>query len=360
VNGGLIDLGITKDTLNGLHGATEEVLAEFLETSTGDRGVEVNTLEERVNLNRSLSRGREGTLGTLTSSAETTESTSITGEILLMLTLELVDEVVDEAVVEVLTTKVSVTSGGLNLEDALLNGQEGNIEGTTTQIEDQDVALTLSLLVKTVGDSGGSRLVNDTEDVQTGNQTGVLGSLTLRVVKVGGNSDDSVVDGTTEIGLSSLTHLGQDHGGDFLRSELLLFTLELNLDDGLATLVDDLEGPVLHIRLDLSVGKTTTDQTLSIEDGVVRVHGDLVLGGITDETLGIGESHEGRGSTVTLVIGNDFNTVITEHTHTGVGCTQVNTDSGGHCEDLRGVIRERRSWREKKFVTGRWRGNQEK
>ena len=98
---------------------------------------------------------------------------------LLVLALELLDEVVDETVVEVLTTKVSVTSGGLDLEDTLLDGQKGDIEGTSSEIEDEDVALALSLLVETVSDSGRSRLVDDTEDVQTRDDSGVLGRLTL-------------------------------------------------------------------------------------------------------------------------------------------------------------------------------------
>ncbi len=57
--------------------------------------------------------------------------------------------------------------------------------------------------------------------------------------------------------------------------ELLLLALELDLDDWLAVLVDDLERPVLHVGLDLSVGELSTNETLSIEDGVVWVHGDL-------------------------------------------------------------------------------------
>ena len=332
VDGGLVNLGVTEDTLNGLHGAAEEILAELFETGTGDGGVEVNTLEERVDLDRGLGSGREGALGTLASGAETTESTGVGGQILLVLALELVDEVVDQTVVEVLTTQVGVTSSGLNLEDTLLDGQKRNIESTTTEIEDQNVALTLDLLVKTVCNGSGGGLVNDTEDVETGNETGVLGSLTLRVVEVGRDSNDSIVDGATEVSLSGLTHLDEDHSRDLLRGELLGLTLELNLDDGLGSLLDDLERPVLHIGLNLSVVKTATNETLGIEDSVVGVHGDLVLGGITDETLGVGETDERGGGAVTLVVGNDFNAVVTEDTHTGVGGSQINTDGGSHGE----------------------------
>ncbi|RMY22452.1 hypothetical protein D0866_11934, partial [Hortaea werneckii] len=169
VDGGLVDLGVAEDTLDRLHGGTEEVLAKLLETGTGDRGVEVDTLEKRVNLNRGLSRRGQSPLRALTSSTQTTESASV--------------GVVNKTVVEVLATKVSVTGGRLDLEDTLLDGQERHIESATTQVEDEHVALTLVLLVQTVGDSGSGRLVDDTEDVQTGNETGVLGGLSLRVVE---------------------------------------------------------------------------------------------------------------------------------------------------------------------------------
>jgi hypothetical protein len=71
-----------------------------------------------------------------------------------VLALELLDEVVDETVVGVLTTQVGVTGSGLDLEDTLLNGEERDIESSSTEIEDEDVALALNLLVETVGDSG--------------------------------------------------------------------------------------------------------------------------------------------------------------------------------------------------------------
>jgi hypothetical protein len=60
----------------------------------------------------------------------------------------LVHEVVDKAVVKVLTTKMGVTGSGLDLEDTLLNGQQGHIEGTATKIENEDIARKKSVAVQ--------------------------------------------------------------------------------------------------------------------------------------------------------------------------------------------------------------------
>ena len=51
----LVDLGVTEDLLNRFKSATEEILTEFLETGTTERGIEVNTFEKRVDLNGCLS-----------------------------------------------------------------------------------------------------------------------------------------------------------------------------------------------------------------------------------------------------------------------------------------------------------------
>lgn len=84
---------------------------------------------------------------------------------------------------------------------------------------------------------------------------------------------------------------------------MLFLATVLDLNDGLAGLVDDLERPVLHIGLDFSIGKLAADQTFRIENGVVGIHGDLVLGGITDQALRVVECNIGRGCAVSLVIG---------------------------------------------------------
>ena len=108
----------------------------------------------------------------------------------------------------VLATKMGVTSGSLDGEDTTLDREEGHIESTTTEIVDQNIALLLGLSgAKTVGDGSSSGLVDDTEDVEASDGTGILGSLTLVVVEVGRDGNDSLLNLLAELGLGNLLHL---------------------------------------------------------------------------------------------------------------------------------------------------------
>jgi hypothetical protein len=190
----LAQLGIAQHLLHGLQASAEEVNAEFLEPSSGDVGVEVNTLVERIDFNGSLGGGRQGSLGSLASSPQTANGSLVAVDVLLELPLELLNEVVHETVVEVLTTKMGVSTSGLHLEHTTLDGQEGHIECATTQVEDEHVLLSLGSLVQTIGNSGGCGLIDDTEDVQTGDCTSILGGLTLAVIEIGGDYKEKNVN----------------------------------------------------------------------------------------------------------------------------------------------------------------------
>lgn len=157
---------------------------------------------------------------------------------------------------------MSVTGGGLDSEDTTLDVEKGHIEGTTTKIVDEDVALLLGLSgTKTVGNGSSGRLVDDTQDVQASDGTGVLGGLSLVVVEVGRDSDDGLLNLLAKLGLSNLLHLGEDHGGDLLGGESLGLAEVLNLNHGVAALLDDLEGPRLDILLDNGVIEGTSDKS---------------------------------------------------------------------------------------------------
>merc|ERR1719198_106739 len=225
--------------------------------------------------------------------------------VLLELALELGAEVVHEAVVEVLAAQVGVAGGGLDLEDALLDGEQGHVERAAAEVEDDHVALAgrVVLLVEAVGDGGGGRLVDDAHHVEPGDGPGVLGGLALGVVEVRRDGDDGVLDLAAQELLGGLLHLDQDHRGDLLRGELLRLGLVVDLDH----------------RLLRRAG-------LGVEDGVLGVHRDLVLGGVADEALAVGEGDVGRRGAVALIVRDDLHAVILPHADARVGGPEVDPD----------------------------------
>jgi hypothetical protein len=102
----------------------------------------------------------------------------------LCLSLELGLEVLEQSVVKVLSTEMGVSGGGLDGEDLALDGQKRDIESSSSEIENEDSSLVGGLFIETVSNGGSSGLVDDSENLESGNGTGVLGSESLRVVEV--------------------------------------------------------------------------------------------------------------------------------------------------------------------------------
>jgi hypothetical protein len=138
---------------------------------------------------------------------------------------------------------VGIASGSQDLEDTVIDGENGDIESSTTEIADDDLGFT-TLLVETVGDGSRGGFVGDPEDLETGNGAGVLGCLTLGVIEVGRNGDDGVSDLLAEVSLGGLLHFGQDHGGNFFGCELPLFTAMRDRDSRFPILLNNLERPI--------------------------------------------------------------------------------------------------------------------
>ena len=155
---------------------------------------------------------------------------------------------------------MGVSSGRLDFKNAVVDGQQRHIEGSSSKIIDNDLTL-VSSAVKSVCDGGGGRLVHDSNDVQAGNGASVLCSLSLIVVEICGNGDHGVDYGFPKIALCDLLHLSEYHGGDFFGGERPILSLNLNRDGGFVILVGNSEREVLDVTLDVLVRELASDQS---------------------------------------------------------------------------------------------------
>ena len=207
------------------------------------------------------------------------------------------------ALVPVVATEVVVTGGGADLDDALADLQQRDVERAATEVEDQD-GLFLLALVQAVGQRRRGRLVDDAQHVEAGDLAGLLGGLTLGVVEVRRHGDDRVGDVLTEVGLGVALELHQHARADLLRGVVLAV---------------DLDGPVgAHVALDRT-------------DGPVDVGDRLVLGGLTDQHLAVArERDDRRGGAGALRVGDDDGVATLEYRDDGVGGPEVDTDRTSH------------------------------
>jgi hypothetical protein len=125
VNLSLTNLSILEDVLDWRHALSEKVHAELLELGSGDVGVVVLTFSKGLALNRGLMCTGENSLGLLALSSESSEGSWVLDDIESGLLLEVGHAEIDKLVIEIFSTEMSVTVGGLDLEDTFLNGKIG-------------------------------------------------------------------------------------------------------------------------------------------------------------------------------------------------------------------------------------------
>ena len=87
--------------------------------------------------------GRELDLRLLGRLAQALHRHRIVGQIQTLVLLELGHEVLDDALVEVVTSQVRIPVRRLDLDDVLADLEDGDVEGAATEIEDRDLLFAL-------------------------------------------------------------------------------------------------------------------------------------------------------------------------------------------------------------------------
>ena len=216
--------------------------------------------------------------------------------------LELRHGVLHDPLVEVVAAEVGVAAGGQHREGAVLDLDDGDIEGAAAEVVDQD--LLGCFVVEAVGHGCGGRLVDDAQDIQARDAARVLRGLALAVVEVGRDSDDGLRHRLAQIAFGVAADLGQDHGADLLRGQILA----VNADPVIGT----------HVALDAG-------------DGAAGVGRKLALGCAAHQTLAVlGKGHHAGGGALALCVGDDDGLAALDHCHAGVGRSKVDSDHFAH------------------------------
>ena len=107
-----------------------------------------------------LGHAGEVALGLLGGLAHALHGHAVGGEVNALVALELVDEVLGDALVEVVAAEAVVAGGRKDLDDAVADFEDGDVEGAAAEVVDHD--LLVGLLVEAVGEGGRGGLVDYT------------------------------------------------------------------------------------------------------------------------------------------------------------------------------------------------------
>ena len=286
-----------------LHRTLYEISRQFIEFRTRQREVQmfrarsVSRDERQVDIR--LRHARELDLGFLSCFFQALGSHLVLGQIDAVLFLELVNHPVHDLLVEIITAKMRITIGSQNFERAARELQNRYIERTTTKVEYEDRLVII--FVEAISESCSRRLVDDAQYFEAGNLTGILGCLTLAVVEVSRNRDDSLADRLTQISFRIRFQFLQDHSRDFLRRVILAIDTYFIVR-------------LAHVTFD---GRNRA----------VRIGYRLTLSQLTDQTLAVfRETNNGRRDTAAFRVRDNSRLAAFHNGYYRVRSTQIDTD----------------------------------
>ena len=127
-----------------------------------------------------------------------------------MFFFELGSEIFNNPVVKVFAAQEGVAIGGLHLEHAVANLQDGDVECAAPKIIDSNRSVLL--FVEPIGEGGGCWLIDNAQHFKARNFAGVFCRLALGVIEVSWNRNHSLGHGLAKEGFSRFFHLLQDEG----------------------------------------------------------------------------------------------------------------------------------------------------
>ena len=143
-----------------------------------------------------------------------------------------------QEIIYVVSTQMGVAVSREHLVNVAFRGgnelEDGDVEGAAAEIVDRNVAALL--FMQPISKRRRSRLVDQAQNFQTSELSGVFGRLALRIVEIGGHGNNRAIDAFAEIGFRPIFQFAQNERGNFRRREKLV--AEANANDVFARRID--------------------------------------------------------------------------------------------------------------------------
>ena len=164
-------------------------------------------------------RGAQLLLCLLSGLSEPLKRHLVLAQIDAFLVPEILDHIVRDSLVEVISAQAVVSVRRENLDHAVADLDDGDIKCAAAKVINHD--LLLFLVVKSIRQGSCRRLVDDTLDIKSGDLSGILRRLSLGVIEVSGAGDNRFRHLLAQICFRVALQLLKDHRGNLLRRILL-------------------------------------------------------------------------------------------------------------------------------------------
>lgn len=291
-------LGLGESLLQRDGDPVQKGLDHLLEVLTLHDGADIGVLHQRLDAHWGLRVGREDLLELLGGGESAGPGLGMGADIDLELLLELIGQAFGQGDVEVAATEVTVAGSSLDVQLTLAElDNRGSVVASTDVDEDDTAGLLIGTgqvqLGDTVAEGSGGGVVDETESIETSNVSRIDHGPTLDIGEPGGDTDGDIGDRQLELLGGDVLDLGQEHGNQLGRRELLLLAKVVNLDTGQTIDVTEGRGVILLLNLDIGVVERAADQALERADGVLQVRCLSCLGGLADLSAAGAESDQG-------------------------------------------------------------------
>ena len=268
------------------------------------------------------------------------QSHGILAQIDAFLFHEVIDEVINDPLVKVVATEMGVAVGGQNGENPIDDFQDGNIKRAAAKVEHRDGLFALAL--QTISQGCRRGFVDDALDLETGDLAGILGSLALAVVEVGGNGDDGFGHRLTQIFLGGFLQGAQNLSGNFRRRKLPVTGLDAHIAAGV---LDHNVGHLGHLGRNLV--EPPPHEAFDRIDRIGRVGDRLPFGKQPHQTLSVFiPGNDRRGRAIAFLVLDDLGFAAFHDGDHAVGRSQINPDYLTH------VYLHSREFLKTKLLTG--------